>query len=106
MITGASSGIGQVTALKVAQAGGIPVLVARGKEKLEETRAAIELRGGTAHVFPCDLSDLEAIDRLCEEMVRRAAVDRLRGQQRRPLDPPVAAALARTGSTTSSAPCS
>lgn len=68
VITGASSGIGHVTALKVAQAGGIPVLVARGKEKLEETRSTIELRGGTAHVYPCDLSDLEAIDRLCEAM--------------------------------------
>ncbi len=68
VITGASSGIGQVVALKVAQAGGIPVLVARGKDKLEETRATIERRGGTAHVFPCDLSDLEAIDRLCEQL--------------------------------------
>src|SRR6478736_4013889 len=68
VITGASSGIGQVTALKVAQCGGVPVLVARGKDKLEETRAAIERRGGTAYVFPCDLSDLEAIDTLCDEM--------------------------------------
>ena len=68
VITGASSGIGQVTALKVAQAGGIPVLVARGKDKLEETKSTIELRGGTAYVFPCDLSDLEAIDRLCEQI--------------------------------------
>ncbi|HET9420375.1 MAG TPA: SDR family oxidoreductase, partial [Nocardioides sp.] len=68
VITGASSGIGQVTALKVAQAGGIPVLVARGKDKLEETKSTIEMRGGTAHVFPCDLSDLEAIDRLCEQI--------------------------------------
>ncbi|HEU4812555.1 MAG TPA: SDR family oxidoreductase [Nocardioides sp.] len=68
VITGASSGIGQVVALKVAQAGGIPVLVARSKDKLEETRDTIELRGGTAHVFPCDLSDLEAIDRLCEQL--------------------------------------
>jgi NAD(P)-dependent dehydrogenase (short-subunit alcohol dehydrogenase family) len=68
VITGASSGIGQVTALKVAQAGGIPVLVARGKDKLEETKATIELRGGTAYVFPCDPSDLEAIDRLCEQI--------------------------------------
>ena len=68
VITGASSGIGQVTALKVAQAGGIPVLVARGKDKLEETKSTIELRGGTAYVFPCDLSDLEAIDRLCEQV--------------------------------------
>jgi NAD(P)-dependent dehydrogenase (short-subunit alcohol dehydrogenase family) len=69
VITGASSGIGQVTALKVAQAGGIPVLVARGKDKLEDTRLTIELRGGRAYVFPCDLSDLEAIDRLCEQVV-------------------------------------
>ncbi len=68
MITGASSGIGQVTALKVAQAGGVPVLVARGKDKLEATKAAIEDHGGTAYVFPCDLSDLDAIDTLCKEM--------------------------------------
>ena len=68
VITGASSGIGQVTALKVAQAGGVPVLVARGKDKLEETRSVIEMRGGTAHVYPCDLSDLDAIDRLCEQL--------------------------------------
>ena len=68
VITGASSGIGRSTAFKVAQAGGVPLLVARGKEKLEETREAIELAGGTAHVYPCDLSDLEAIDRLCEHL--------------------------------------
>ncbi len=68
VITGASSGIGQVTALKVAQAGGVPVLVARGREKLEATRAAIEDHGGTAFVYPCDLSDLDAIDRLCKDL--------------------------------------
>jgi short-subunit dehydrogenase len=69
VITGASSGIGKVTALKVAQAGGIPVLVARGKDKLEETKATIEQRGGQARVFPCDLSDLTAIDGLCQRLV-------------------------------------
>ena len=95
VITGASSGIGQVTALKVAQCGGIPVLVARGKDKLEETRATIERRGGTAHVFPCDLSDLEAIDTLCEQITTELPVDRLRRQQRRPLDPPLDQAVAR-----------
>jgi NAD(P)-dependent dehydrogenase (short-subunit alcohol dehydrogenase family) len=68
VITGASSGIGQVTALKVAQAGGVPVLVARGREKLEDTKAQIEARGGTAYVYPCDLSDLDAIDALCKEI--------------------------------------
>jgi NAD(P)-dependent dehydrogenase (short-subunit alcohol dehydrogenase family) len=69
VITGASSGIGMVTAFKVAQAGGVPVLVARGKDKLEAAKAAIEAKGGTAHVFPCDLSDLEAIDDLASRLV-------------------------------------
>ncbi len=68
VITGASSGIGKVTALKVAQAGGVPILVARGKDKLEATKAEIELAGGTAHVYGCDLSDLGAIDALCEQI--------------------------------------
>ena len=68
VITGASSGIGKVTAFKVAQAGGIAVLVARGKDKLEDTKAEIEAAGGTARVYGCDLSDLEAIDALCEQM--------------------------------------
>ena len=68
VITGASSGIGRSTALKVAQAGGIPVLIARGKDKLEETKAEIEAAGGTAFAYGCDLSDLEAIDALCEQL--------------------------------------
>ncbi|MDP3966649.1 MAG: SDR family oxidoreductase [Nocardioides sp.] len=68
VITGASSGIGRVTALKVARAGGVPLLVARGKDALEETRATIEAHGGVAHAYPCDLSDLDAIDALCERL--------------------------------------
>ncbi len=69
VITGASSGIGKAAALKVAQAGGIPILVARGKDKLEETRDQIEARGGTAHVYACDLSDLPSIDALCRQIL-------------------------------------
>jgi NAD(P)-dependent dehydrogenase (short-subunit alcohol dehydrogenase family) len=68
VITGASSGIGRSTALKVAQAGGVPILVARGKDKLEATLAEIEQAGGTGHVYACDLSDLEAIDALAEQL--------------------------------------
>ena len=68
VITGASSGIGEVTAKKVAQAGGIPVLVARGVEKLEALQRTIEMRGGTAYVYPCDLSDYEAIDALTAKL--------------------------------------
>ncbi|HET7388084.1 MAG TPA: SDR family oxidoreductase [Nocardioidaceae bacterium] len=69
VITGASSGIGRVTALKVARAGGIPIMVARSKDKLEAVRAEIESRGGRGCVYGCDLSDMEAIDRLCEQVL-------------------------------------
>ncbi|MGH3355827.1 MAG: SDR family oxidoreductase [Nocardioidaceae bacterium] len=68
VITGASSGIGRATALKVAQAGGVPLLVARGKEKLEGIRNDIQAAGGEAYVYACDLTDMEAIDRLTEQI--------------------------------------
>ena len=61
LITGASSGIGAVTAVRLGAAGGTVVLVARGREKLDETAELVEAAGGTAHVYPCDLTDLEAI---------------------------------------------
>jgi NAD(P)-dependent dehydrogenase (short-subunit alcohol dehydrogenase family) len=70
VITGASSGIGKATALRVAIHGGIPILVARGKEKLEQTKGDIEAMGGEAYVYSCDLSDLEDIDRLAASIVR------------------------------------
>jgi thioester reductase-like protein len=69
VITGASSGIGRATALKVAAAGGIPLLVARGIEKLEALREEIEEAGGTAFVYSADLSDMEAIDDVVARML-------------------------------------
>jgi NAD(P)-dependent dehydrogenase (short-subunit alcohol dehydrogenase family) len=68
LITGASSGIGRATALKVAAAGGIPLLVARNVEKLEEARAEIVTAGGVAYVYAADISDMEEIDRLIERV--------------------------------------
>lgn len=70
VITGASSGIGKATALRVALHGGTPILVARGKEKLEQTKGDIEAMGGTAHVYTCDLSDLDDIDRLAKTITK------------------------------------
>jgi thioester reductase-like protein len=69
MITGASSGIGRSTALKVAAAGGIPLLVARNVEKLEEARAEIVAAGGTAYVYAADISDMESIEGLLERVL-------------------------------------
>jgi NAD(P)-dependent dehydrogenase (short-subunit alcohol dehydrogenase family) len=69
LITGASSGIGLETALKVGEAGGEVLLVSRTREKLEEVASQVEELGGTAHVHPADLSDLEDIERLAAEVL-------------------------------------
>jgi short-subunit dehydrogenase len=70
VITGASSGIGRVTAVRVAKAGGIPIMVARGIDKLEATKALIESQGGEAYTYQCDLSDLLAIDKLTKQIAQ------------------------------------
>jgi thioester reductase-like protein/NADP-dependent 3-hydroxy acid dehydrogenase YdfG len=69
LITGASSGIGRSTALKVAEAGGVPLLVARNVDKLEEVRAEIVAGGGTAYVYAADIADIDSIERLLERVL-------------------------------------
>jgi thioester reductase-like protein/short-subunit dehydrogenase len=64
MITGGSSGIGRAAARKIAEAGGIPILVARNVERLEQVRAEIVAAGGTAYVYAADLSQPEQVDDL------------------------------------------
>ncbi|HEU4663057.1 MAG TPA: SDR family oxidoreductase, partial [Dokdonella sp.] len=67
VVTGASSGIGRASAVKLALAGARVVLVARGEEKLVETKREIAAMGGSAVVFTADLADM----RSCDALVRR-----------------------------------
>src|SRR6202020_262557 len=71
LITGASSGIGRAAAIKIARAGGIPILVARGAERLEETRQEIEDLGATVYAYTADLSEPDSID----ELIARVLAD-------------------------------
>jgi short-subunit dehydrogenase len=76
MITGASSGIGKSAALEIGQAGGTILLVARSGDKLAQMKRQIEALGGTAHVHRCDLSDLDEIDRMANQVLaEHGAVD-------------------------------
>ena len=69
MITGASSGIGQVAAGKAAAAGAKVLLVARSADKLEAIKVAIEDEGGEACVHTCDLSDVDDVERMGREVL-------------------------------------
>jgi NAD(P)-dependent dehydrogenase (short-subunit alcohol dehydrogenase family) len=61
IVTGASRGLGAALAEELAGRGARVVLVARGKDKLDQVAAGIRSRGGTAHVLPADISDKQAI---------------------------------------------
>lgn len=69
VVTGASSGIGFTVSKKLAAAGAKVILVARTREKLEETRDIIEKAGGEAYVYPCDLNEMTAIDECAQQIL-------------------------------------
>jgi NAD(P)-dependent dehydrogenase (short-subunit alcohol dehydrogenase family) len=69
LITGASSGIGKTSAIRLAEAGAHVLLVARSREKLEETAAEIAELGGLATIYQADASDLDDCDRLVKEVL-------------------------------------
>ena len=70
LITGASSGIGRATALKLGAAGAQVILVARNADRLDEVRHLIERVGGRATVRPADITDAASVETLCRGLTR------------------------------------
>ncbi|MBJ7470852.1 MAG: SDR family NAD(P)-dependent oxidoreductase, partial [Solirubrobacteraceae bacterium] len=69
VVTGASSGIGEATAMQFAAAGAHVLLVARREDELARVQTAIQARDGRADRYTCDLSDREAIAALVEQLL-------------------------------------
>ncbi|HWF53893.1 MAG TPA: SDR family NAD(P)-dependent oxidoreductase [Solirubrobacteraceae bacterium] len=67
LITGASSGVGRASAIRLGAAGATVLLVARRRALLEEL--AVEI-GDTAHVYACDLADPEQVGALAATVLR------------------------------------
>ena len=69
IITGASSGIGAVTARELARQGATVVLAARREDQLRTLAAEIERLGGKTLVVPTDVTRLEDIDQLIQTTI-------------------------------------
>lgn len=73
IVTGASSGMGKVTAKALAEKGYEVILVCRNKEKGELTLNELQslYPNASLHLFLCDLSSVKAVKNLAEEITGR-----------------------------------
>lgn len=70
LVTGASSGIGKTTAIRLGEVGARVLICARHEEKLLETKQEIEALGGTVEIYRADLADMADCDRLVEQVLK------------------------------------
>lgn len=70
VVTGGTSGIGEATAYKLAEAGAQVVLVARDPKKAKPVLDRIKSAGGKAKFVSCDLSSLADCDKLVAAVVK------------------------------------
>lgn len=70
VITGGSSGIGLSTAQRVAEAGAITVIVARGEEELFKARDGMRAAGGKVFAYTADLADMASCDALVQKVLQ------------------------------------
>ena len=96
LITGASSGIGEAGALKLAREGATVVVAARRQEMLDDVVDRIIDAGGEARAHACDLSDLDAVDDLVATVERDlGGIDVLINNAGRSIRRPLAESLDR-----------
>src|SRR5260221_2014957 len=70
VVTGASSGIGAATTVKLAEAGYHVVLAARRGDRVEALAERIKERGGQAEAHRLDVTDRAAVDALAKSLER------------------------------------
>ncbi len=68
LVTGASYGIGEATARRLAAGGATVLVVARSAERLDDLAASINAGGGQAVAYPTDLTDEVAVGFLTERI--------------------------------------
>ncbi|MCG5213577.1 SDR family oxidoreductase [Streptosporangium sp. KLBMP 9127] len=71
VITGASSGIGAATALRLAELGAKVAFMARRKERLDDLVATVQAAGGTAIAIPVDVTGRDSVNDAAAEVAER-----------------------------------
>ncbi|UZJ23846.1 SDR family oxidoreductase [Rhodococcus antarcticus] len=69
VITGASSGIGKATALKLADEGAVTILLARRADELDEVVQEVRAAGGESFAYPCDITDPDSVTSVVKEII-------------------------------------
>lgn len=69
VVTGASSGIGKATAIKLAEAGAIVIMAARKPTKLDKAKQEIEEKGGRVYAYSVDIASMEDCDRFAQQVL-------------------------------------
>ncbi|MCW2515546.1 MAG: hypothetical protein JWR11_4588 [Mycobacterium sp.] len=96
LITGASSGIGEAGALKLAREGARVIVVARRRELLDSVVDRITAAGGEATAYASDLSNLDEVDALVADVEERfGGIDVLINNAGRSIRRPLAESLER-----------
>ena len=71
IVTGAASGIGRATAIRLASEGATVVLADMQGDKLEATATEIASKGGIASGMPCNIADEGEVKRLVEHALSK-----------------------------------
>lgn len=73
VITGAGSGIGRAIAVRLAKSGWRVALIGRNENALFETAALVGEGSIPPVVFPCDVSDSNAVEQMADSVISRFA---------------------------------
>lgn len=96
VLTGASSGIGEAAALRLAALGAHLCLVARREAELQRVHDAITEAGGMATIYPADLSESDAVADLAQRLLAtQPRIDVLINNAGRSIRRPVSESLDR-----------